>query len=108
MSQALWQALGHIKVNKKDPVRDHTIDSSSSLLNTFCFFFFFPTSFFGASQVALLDGRKTVFFFYSFLDSFFVRARWTITAPDWALIDWGNQSKNFFLLLPFYLDKAKA
>ena len=109
MSQALWQALGHIKVNKKDPVREYVI-TPLILVQVFLILsvFFFFTSFFGASQVALLDGRKTVLFFYSYLDSFFVRARWTITAPDWALIDWGNQSKNFFLLLPFYLDKAKA
>lgn len=110
MSQALWQALGHIKVNKKDPVREYVI-TPLILVQVFLilsvFFFFFPTSFFGASRVALLDGRKTVFFFYSFLDSFFVRARWTITAPDWALIDGEINQKFFFCSFPSTLIKQR-
>ena len=41
MSQALWQALGHIKVNKKDTLREYVITPLilvQVLVNTFCFF----------------------------------------------------------------------
>ena len=44
MSQALWQALGHIKVNKKDPVREYVI-TPLILVQVFLIlsvFFFFP------------------------------------------------------------------
>ena len=45
MSQALWQALGHIKVNKKDPVREYVI-TPLILVQVFLilsvFFFFSP------------------------------------------------------------------